>query len=111
MPRYFIITILVFWLPVLVLSFFTWSWLSPPDKKAFWYAILVLTPATFVMEYVYIWTRIWTFSEAKDPLLGIRLWGVPVEEFSFWFGATPFILLVYLTARRFIHGGAANGES
>ena len=104
MPRYFIITILVFWLPVVGLSFYIWPRLTAPDKKAFWYSILVLTPATFAMEYVYIWTRIWTFSQAKDPLLGIRLWGVPIEEFSFWFGASPFILLVYLTARRLIHG-------
>jgi len=109
MPRYFIITVLVFWLPVLGLSFATWPRLSPPEKKAFWFSILVLTPATFGMEYVYIWTKIWTFSEALDPLLGIRLWGVPLEEFSFWFGASPFILLVYLTARRRV-GGKLRGQ-
>lgn len=110
MPRYFIITILVFWLPVLLLALLTWPRLTPPEKKAFWLSILVLTPATFGMEFVYIWAKIWTFSEANDPLLGIRLWGVPIEEFSFWFGATPFILLVYLSAKRFAPGGASHGH-
>ena len=108
MPRYFIITILVFWIPVALLSFYIWPRLVPADRKSFWYSILVLTPATFAMEYLYIWTKIWTFSEAKDPLLGIRLWGVPVEEFSFWFGATPFILLLYFSLRQVVHGGPAN---
>lgn len=102
MPRYFLSTILYFWIPVTVLGFILRTKLDPLTKKAFWITMAVLSPMTFVMEYVYLWADIWTFSEAMDPLLGIRIWGAPIEEFSFWFGAAPFILLVYLSWDRLL---------
>lgn len=102
MPRYFISTLFYFWLPVVVLSAWTLPRLSSSHKKAFWISLAVMTPATFAMEYVYLWADIWTFSEALDPLLGIRIWGAPIEEFVFWFGAPPFILLLYLSFDRLI---------
>jgi hypothetical protein len=58
---------------------------------------------TFAMEFIYRRaTKVWTFSQKTDPLLGIRLFGEPIEEFSFWNGATPFILLVYLALRAYL---------
>ncbi len=97
MPRYFLLTLLYFWIPVLTLGFFLKNKLDAPTKKAIWISLAIILPLTFVMEYVYLWADIWTFSEAMDPLLGIWLWGAPLEEFSFWFGAPPFFLMVYLT--------------
>jgi lycopene cyclase domain-containing protein len=96
-PRYFILTVLYFWIPVVLMGLFLRSRTDQNTKKAFWWALLLFTPMTFAMEYVFLWADIWNFSEAHDPLLGLWLWGAPIEEFSFWFGATPFILLLYLT--------------
>jgi hypothetical protein len=39
---------------------------------------------------------IWNFSEKISPLLGINIFGVPLEEFLFWFGAAVFFPLLYL---------------
>lgn len=97
-PRYFLLTLLVFWVPVLALASVTWRKVGGADRSSFWYTVLLLTGLTSMMEAIYISTKIWTFSEDMDPLLGPRIRGVPIEEFSFWFGATPFMLLVYLTA-------------
>lgn len=105
MPRYLIGTFIYFWIPVAMLGFFMRNRLDPSTKKALWVTLGILTPMTFAMEYVYLWADIWTFSEDLDPLLGIRIWGAPIEEFSFWFGATPFILLVYLAWDRILRRG------
>lgn len=79
------------------MGFFLRRRLDALSKKAFWVTSGVLLPLAFAMEYVYLWLDIWTFSEEKDPLLGIWLWGAPVEEFFFWFGGVLFLLLLYLT--------------
>jgi len=95
MPVYLITYLLLFWLPVFGLGLYLWKKIDPLTKKAFWIAIGIMTIATFAMEYVYLWLDIWTFSEAIDPLVGLRLWGVPVEEFVFWWGASPLFVLMY----------------
>lgn len=96
MPRYFLGTLIYFWIPVAIMGFIIRKKWDALSRKAFWYTILTITPMTFVMEYVYLYFDIWNFSEEMDPLLGINIFGAPIEEFSFWFGAGPFILLVYL---------------
>ncbi|MBI4052046.1 MAG: lycopene cyclase domain-containing protein [Elusimicrobia bacterium] len=101
MPRYFLMTLIVFWIPVFVLGRFLWKKLDPLTKKAFWATMAIMTVATFIMEYVYIWLDIWSFSEQVDPLLGIWLWGVPIEEFIFWFGASPLFIFMYMAFDRF----------
>ncbi len=101
MPRYFIMTVVAFWIPITIMSLFLMNRLTPLTKKSLWTTILVMIPVSFGMEYVYLWTDIWNFSEEMDPLLGIRIFGAPIEEFSFWFGGTPFVLLTYLTINRF----------
>ena len=99
-PWYFLTTLLLFWLPLLPLAGLTWKKLDPPTKRSFWAGCVTVGLMTFGMEFVYRRrAKIWTFSEDVDPLLGIRIFGEPIEEFSFWNGATPFILLVYLTLR------------
>lgn len=96
MPRYFLSTIIYFWVPVIFLGIFLRKKLSPNSKKAFWITLLIMTPLTVIMEYVYLWTDIWTFTEELDPLLGIWIYGAPIEEFVWWLGGTPFVLLTYL---------------
>ncbi|OVE77929.1 hypothetical protein BVX98_01640 [bacterium F11] len=95
MPVYLITYILLFWVPVLIMGFFLHKKVNSVTKKAFWITFAIMTVATFVMEYIYLWLDVWTFSEMIDPLLGIELWGVPIEEFVFWWGASPLFLLMY----------------
>lgn len=95
LPLYFLSVVLYFWVPVLVMA----SWLLPKkdrlDKTAFWLTLAIFLPMATVMEYVYLWLDIWSFSEHFDRLLGPRFWGAPLEEFVFWYGAPPFVLLTY----------------
>lgn len=100
MPLYFVKFALLFWVPGIILTAVTWKRLTPAERRAFWWVCGAMAVVSFAMEYVYLWADIWNFSEAHDPLLGIRLWGAPIEEFVFWFGASPFILSIYLTLRR-----------
>ena len=100
MPLYFLKVLLLFWVPGLALTAGLWRGLKRPERWAFLATAAVMAGVSFVMEYVYLWADIWNFSEARDPLLGIRLWGAPIEEFVYWFGATPFVLAVYLLVRR-----------
>lgn len=98
MPRYFILYLIGFWVPILLLMLILWPRLDKYTRKALWFTLLFFCfPSAIVMEYVYLWADVWTFSEAWDPLLGWRIFGAPVEEFVFWFGAPWLIMLFYLS--------------
>lgn len=99
-PLYFLSTLAYFWLPVAIMAWRIYPRQDRLGRKAFWLALAVVLPMTMVMELVYLKLQIWSFSEAMDPLLGLRIHGIPVEEFSFWFGAPPFILLAYMSFDR-----------
>lgn len=96
MPRYLLTVILIFWVPSLILYLFLRNKISPLKKKAFWLNLLLWLPITFAAEYLYLWADIWNFSEDFDPLTGITIFGAPIEEFVFWFGAPVFFSLLYL---------------
>jgi hypothetical protein len=98
-PQYFLTTLIIFWLPAFFLGRALRKRLSVPEKRALRSTILLLALLTFLMELIYRRLKIWTFSEEVDPLLGVRVAGEPVEEFSFWAGATPFMMTVYLLLR------------
>lgn len=100
MPRYFISTLVVFWIPSSVLAAWLWRGLDPLTRKAFFLALALVLPATFAMEFVYLKLRIWRLDLSKDPLIGLTILGTPIEEFLFWFGAAFFILLAYLALDR-----------
>ena len=101
MPLYFLTVVLVFWVPGLALVPVYWGRLGEGGRKALLVVVAIMAVVSFGMEYVYLWADIWSFSEAHDPLLGIGLWGAPIEEFTYWFGATPFCLGLYFTFQRF----------
>ena len=61
---------------------------------------MVFWPLTAAMEYLCLYLDIWDFSQELDPLLGIALFGAPIEEFLFWFGAPVFVLLAYFAFDR-----------
>ena len=102
MPVYLLMYLVIFWIPVFILGWHIWKDLDGSLKKAFWITMAIMTVATFGMEFVYLRLNVWTFSEAIDPLLGIRLGGVPIEEFVFWFGVSPLFVFIYLNFRHLI---------
>lgn len=102
MPLYFLTCVLLFWIPGLALFAGLWRGLAPADRAALWWTLVVMTPLTILMEFIYLKADIWSFSGAHDPLLGLTLFGAPIEEFAFWFGTTPFVLGIYLTVHRML---------
>jgi len=96
MPRYFLTVVFIFWIPSIFLFLFLRNRLSPLKRKAFWFNLLFWFPVTFAAEYLYLWADIWNFSEQVDPLIGLTIFGAPIEEFFFWFGAPVFFSLLYL---------------
>jgi lycopene cyclase domain-containing protein len=85
-----------FWIPVTILSFIVLPKVSHLMRMAFVVTFMVLIPVTVLFEYLCLLLDIWNFSEEASSLWGFRIAGAPVEEFIFWFGATPLCLLVYL---------------
>lgn len=100
MPVYLITYTVLFWVPAIVLGFFVSKTLSSSLKKSIWATMLLIALVTTIMEYVYLWFDVWTFSQKTDKLLGVWLGPAPIEEFVFWFGGPPFCLALYLTYKR-----------
>jgi len=110
MPVYLLLYIGLFWVPIGILSLWMWGTLDPSARRAFWWAIFIMAGLTTVMEYVFMAFHIWSFSQKIDPLLGLWIAGVPIEEFVFWFGAPPLFLLIYLAMDR-LFPCAENGHA
>lgn len=53
-----------------------------------------MVPITTAWELFFISTDSWYFEPSK--LIGVELFSIPIEEFVFWWGATPCLLLVFL---------------
>ena len=96
MPVYFITYTILFWVPVAVFVLLFFKLLTGTRRKSFWITTAIMAVVSVVMEYFYLKFDTWSFSEAVDPLLGLWFWKAPVEEFVYWFGATPFCLSIYL---------------
>lgn len=92
---YLLLDVLIYWVPAAVLAALNWRSLRPAHRKAFWIVSAAMALVTFGMEYVYLWADVWNFSEQYFPLSGFYVGIAPVEEFVFWWGATPFVLGVY----------------
>ncbi len=106
MPLYFIIYTVLFWVPVTLFLVFFYGKLNPETRKAFWLTTGIMAAVSVVMEYLFLKFDVWFFSQKIDRLLGFWIGSAPVEEFVFWFGATPFCLALYLTYRRFLEKNA-----
>jgi lycopene cyclase domain-containing protein len=88
--------IIGFWIPIVLLSICVLPKTSPTMRTAFFTTCIVLIPVTIAFEYVGLQLDIWNFSEEYSKLWGVRVAGAPIEEFIFWFGASPLCLLLYL---------------
>ena len=102
MPVYFITYTALFWVPSAVFIIFLLKLFDSGLKRAFWLTTGIMGLLSIIMEYLYLKFEVWSFSEQIDPLLGLWLGPAPVEEFVFWFGATPFCLAIYLSYRKLL---------
>jgi lycopene cyclase domain-containing protein len=93
-----------FWIPIFILSFVVLPGESKPMRFAFLATSLSFIPVTFAFEYIGLSLDIWNFSEKHCALWGPKIMGAPIEEFVFWFGATPLCMLIYLYYRKLIDG-------
>ncbi|MFW5775319.1 MAG: hypothetical protein ACOCW2_03420 [Chitinivibrionales bacterium] len=103
-PDYGWSIVIAFWVPVVVLSILVLPREQPPMRKAFLATCLLFVPITVGFEYLSLYLDIWNFSEEQSALWGIDIFGAPIEEFIFWFGATPLCLLIYLYYRQLLTG-------
>ncbi len=87
--------IVYFWISSLVLYLLLFKKMKGPTTQAFWGTMVLFIPVTFLFEYVGLWVDGWDFDN-KYPLWGIKIFGAPIEEFLFWFGAPPYVMLNYL---------------
>lgn len=100
MPVYLVTYTVLFWVPALLFVLFGLRRQEAARRKGFWAASAAMAAVSVVMEYLFLKFDVWFFSEKIDRLLGLWIGPAPVEEFVFWFGATPFCLAVYLTYAR-----------
>lgn len=96
--------LVLFWFPVLIMLAVNFKWLWDHELlKPFLYANLVMVIVAFFFEYVSIGMKVWDFSQEHHKLLGINVIGLPIEEFMFWFGATPFSILLFFSFYRILN--------
>ena len=102
--------VLFFWLPCLILCLWNWHWMSQYKLwKPFFLTWIILNAAAVVVELTSLKWGIWDFGTVH-PLLykefGINPlsypFGVPAEEFMFYWGATPFCFMLYIYFFRLI---------
>ncbi|MBN1981533.1 MAG: hypothetical protein JW795_08385 [Chitinivibrionales bacterium] len=97
--------LVAFWIPIVLMGVTIIPKVSQEFRSAFFITAFLMLPVTFVFEYLCLYLDIWNFFEGKDRLCGVKIFNAPLEEFLFWFGATPLCNLVYLYFHRTLYGG------
>lgn len=85
-----------FWMPSALLLAMNWRWMV---RKRIVFPIFsslaIGAVISFFFEYVALGMGVWHFGRPEN-YLGPGIWGAPIEEFLFYWGAAPFCLLLYL---------------
>src|ERR1043166_9805027 len=89
MHLYLLTCLLIFWVPGTALAIGLWRTRPRGERRAFWITCGLIAVMSFGMEYVYLWADIWSFSQANDPLLGIRIFGAPLDGGAGCVGGAP----------------------
>ena len=110
--NYALSTVLLFWAPVIFLVAVNLRWINHRNQIVpFIHVNLFIGLTALYFEYAALGVGIWGFSEHHHKLLRTvfnnpgfpyALYGAPIEEFLFWFGATPFCILLYLSFCRIL---------
>lgn len=95
--------VVLFWLPVAIMLGINWNWMVKQNLfRPFLYSNIIMGIVSIPFEYMSIGMAIWDFSEKYHKQLGIKIIGIPIEEFMFWFGATPFCILCFICFYRIL---------
>jgi lycopene cyclase domain-containing protein len=93
---YFEFVTVLFWMPAALLLAMNWRWILR-KRIAFpiFSSLAILALFSFFFEYVALGMGVWHFG-GPENYLGPGIWGAPIEEFLFYWGAAPFCLFMYL---------------
>lgn len=94
--------LLLFWVPTVLLLLIVHRGLETVQRMSFWITTLILLPVTFAFEFLCLKLDIWNFYQGIDKLWGLSIFGAPIEEFIFWFGAGPFCMTLYIYYQKFV---------
>lgn len=93
---YFEFVAIFFWMPSALLLAVNWKWIvSKRIVFPVFSSLAMGAVISFYFEYVALGMGVWHFGRPEN-YLGPGIWGAPIEEFLFYWGAAPFCLLLYL---------------
>ncbi|MBN1594595.1 hypothetical protein JW933_01580 [candidate division FCPU426 bacterium] len=102
-PWYLILD-LALWAITAVIIRWSWPRLDPVVRKCVFITVFVVMVLQVLNELLSLHVfKAWDFSEDYNRLLGINLWGAPIEEYLFWFA--------YAWMIPFLYSGLAGGKS
>jgi lycopene cyclase domain-containing protein len=93
---YFASLIGVFFIPSLLLWFYIDLHADRWEKTALAVVLIISFFFSVVIEIIGVYFKFWTFFTDKDPLLGINIGDIPIEEFLFYIGANMQLCFLYL---------------
>ena len=110
MPWYFLTDVV---LCLLAAAAVGWAW---PRMTSLWRRSAVITAVVVMVlqcvnEYFSLLVfKAWTFSFAHNTLVGVEVFGVPIEEMLFWFAFAWMIPFVYSGLASPRPGAAGSGR-
>jgi lycopene cyclase domain-containing protein len=93
---YFGILIGVFFIPSLLLWYYIQLHADRWEKVSLVVVLAVSFLFSVAIEIIAVYLKFWTFFTDEDPLLGIKIGDIPIEEFIFYFGANMQLCFLYL---------------
>jgi lycopene cyclase domain-containing protein len=93
---YFGLLIAVFFIPSLLLWYHIQLHADRWEKVSLTVVLVISFFFSVIIEVVAVYLKFWTFFTDDDPLLGINIGDIPLEEFIFYFGANMQLCFLYL---------------
>ncbi|HEX2958242.1 MAG TPA: hypothetical protein VHO70_15515 [Chitinispirillaceae bacterium] len=97
---YFANLMAVFFIPSILLWYYINLHADRWEKTALAVVLIVSFFFSVVVEIIGVYFKFWTFFTDKDPLIGITIGDVPVEEFLFYIGANMQLCFLYLAVSK-----------
>lgn len=97
--NYFASLMILFFLPSVLMGYYIWT----RGDKCYCISIIIILSICFMfsvlLEYIAVYLKFWTFFTDKDPLIGLYVGDIPIEEFLFYFGANMQLCFLYSSIR------------
>ncbi len=96
---YFSTLMLFFYAPATVLLYYVWTRTDRWYRSSIVFINCIALALGIVLEFVAVHLNFWTFYTDMDPLIGLNVGDIPVEEFLFYFGANLQLTTLYASVR------------